>query len=77
MSAGKSTTGGVNAAREAARGLGDDAIADAIYERAAGILGLYHVAFYGERGVPGDERRLRDAWRETLAIVAARGPRAD
>jgi hypothetical protein len=70
--------GGVNAARIAA-GTGRDGVsagdwsADAIYDRAAGLLGLFGVAFYGDRGTPAQRRQLRDAWREARRIAALRG----
>ena len=37
--------------------------ADSIYAQAAGLLGLYGIAFYGERATPRQRRALRDAWR--------------
>lgn len=48
---------------------------DAVYERAAQLLGLYGVAFYGHRGTRQDRRRLRDAWAEARAIASLRGTR--
>lgn len=64
--------GGVGAARLAGQALGL-ATADELYSRAAMILGLYTVAFYGERGSAAERRRLRDAWREARAIASLRG----
>lgn len=71
--------GGRGAARMAAgvgrytRRLADTHRPDDIYSTAAGILGLYGVAFYGDRGTPQERRRLRDAWREARAIAALHG----
>ena len=74
--------GGRGAARKAAgvgrytRRLADTHRPDDIYATAAGILGLYGVAFYGDTGTPQDRRKLRDAWRESLAIAALHGTTA-
>lgn len=48
------------------------AYADMLYGAAVRRLGLFHVAYFGERGKPGDRRRLRDAWREARRIAGGR-----
>ena len=63
------TLGGTLAARSAARIVGTSS-ADAIYERAAAMLGLYGVAFFGWRGSATERGRLNAAWREALDIAA-------
>ena len=74
--------GGRGAARMAAgvgrytRRLADTHRPDDIYSTAAGILGLYAVAFYGDPATPAQRRTLRDAWRESLAISALHGTTA-
>ena len=60
--------GGIGAARVAAAAR-QSRNADTIYASAAAALGLYHVAFYGERGTRQDRRRLADAWRESRRIA--------
>ena len=74
--------GGRSAARKAAgvgrytRRLADTRRPDDIYATAAGILGLYAVALYGDTGTAAQRRTLRDAWREALAIAALHGTTA-
>jgi hypothetical protein len=65
--------GGRGASVRAAATLTYYASADAIYTVAASRLGLYGVAFFGDAGSAQDRRRLRDAWREAMAIAHARG----
>ncbi len=71
--------GGRGAARMAAgvgryvRRFADSRRPDDIYDAAAGILGLYGVAFYGDAATAAERRKLRDAWREALAIAALHG----
>lgn len=48
------------------------AYADTLYAAAVRRLGLFHVAYFGTRGKPGDRRRLRDVWRESRRIAGGR-----
>jgi hypothetical protein len=42
---------------------------DSLYRVAAGLLGLYDVAFSGARTNALDRRRLRDAWQTACTIA--------
>jgi hypothetical protein len=65
------TLGGTGAARLAYWALGSaSASADAIYAQSAALLGLYAVAFYGERAQPGERRKLRAAWCESMRLAS-------
>lgn len=66
------TIGGKRAARIGAR-VAQSHDPDSIYERAAAILGLYGIAFFGHRGTRNDRRQLRAAWAESRHIAALYG----
>jgi hypothetical protein len=40
---------------------------DAIYNRAAGVLGLYGVAFFGHKGTKVQKQKLNRTWKRILA----------